>query len=190
MRNYKTALSLFSKTEWSAVCDHLRFTLGRQSYQMNDIHRSLLYFIELVANTKQSSSQQAFYLKELLFVLKVFFSTFSSTKAYSEQTLAENREPLPPLKIPVIESQSAILSHTPKLAPSQPNRKHSLNFRRSALFQSEDEAETIWKRLEKTLRSAYSGLTQGTFIDNQYICKNLKGCFDVVVNGISISLKL
>jgi hypothetical protein len=73
MRNYLAALNCLADSGWNSIADHMRFTLGRQAYHLNDITLSLSYFMELIATTRQGVNQQNFYMREFMFVLNVFF---------------------------------------------------------------------------------------------------------------------
>eukprot|EP01134_Creolimax_fragrantissima_P006646 CFRG6646T1 len=69
LRCYFQALQILEGKRWSLAEDHIHFTVGRQSFYVNDFPHALGSFSQLLRENKQSSQQEASYLREYLFTL-------------------------------------------------------------------------------------------------------------------------
>jgi len=65
---YKAALQVYRRSGWTLAEDHINFTLGRQSYNLQQLEFSVKSFECLLVSSKQSAPQQAAFLHEYLVV--------------------------------------------------------------------------------------------------------------------------
>lgn len=68
---YLKAKTNFSDSKWSAIIDHIYFTLSRQSYHIGNYQEAMNYMIQLISNPKRSSAHQNFYVHEFLYIYNV-----------------------------------------------------------------------------------------------------------------------
>lgn len=68
---YYQSLQVYQGRGWSLAEDHIYFTIGRQSFYLNDLAASMHNFSMLLRYPKVPSSQESSYLKEYLYTLKV-----------------------------------------------------------------------------------------------------------------------
>lgn len=68
---YLKAKNNFSDSKWSAILDHIYFTLSRQSYHIGNHQEAMNYMIQLISNPKRSSAHQNFYVHEFLYIYNV-----------------------------------------------------------------------------------------------------------------------
>ncbi|KAG9298934.1 hypothetical protein G9A89_015956 [Geosiphon pyriformis] len=69
-RCYLAASHVFENRSWLLVEDHINFTLGRQSFHMDDLDHALHFFLKLLRESRQPTSQQTAYLREFLYIYK------------------------------------------------------------------------------------------------------------------------
>ena len=71
LRCYDLALRVYRDRSWSLAEDHIQFTIGRQSFNLNNLRDSASAFKQLLTDqSSQTSQQMASFLKEYLYVFK------------------------------------------------------------------------------------------------------------------------
>ena len=71
LRCYDSALRVYRDRSWSLAEDHIQFTIGRQSFNLNNLQDSASAFKQLLTDqSSQTPQQMASFLKEYLFVFK------------------------------------------------------------------------------------------------------------------------
>jgi len=71
LRCYSLAVGVYANRNWTHIEDHIRFNLGRQTYNLDLYEESLQYFNSLIASGRQSLERQSTFLQEFVFVVKV-----------------------------------------------------------------------------------------------------------------------
>ncbi|KAG0240476.1 Trafficking protein particle complex 8 [Mortierella sp. GBA43] len=84
--------------DWELIDDHISCSLGRQSYQLGKSDEVLEHYIKLLRESKQSSQQQAVYMKEFLNVYRDY------TNKNETDPL---RETFPDFPLPVVLGSTA-----------------------------------------------------------------------------------
>lgn len=67
-RCYHAASAVYHLSTWTLAEDHINFTLGRQSYHLNDLQQAMEYFLRLLRTNRQPPAQQEAYISEFLHV--------------------------------------------------------------------------------------------------------------------------
>ncbi|KNC78623.1 hypothetical protein SARC_08953 [Sphaeroforma arctica JP610] len=88
LRCYFQALRVLQGKRWSLAEDHIHFTVGRQSFYVNDFPHALEAFSQLLREDKEGSPQEASYLREYLFTLNRYLLD-------ERDSLAQQANPLP-----------------------------------------------------------------------------------------------
>ncbi|KAI7861325.1 ER-golgi trafficking TRAPP I complex 85 kDa subunit-domain-containing protein, partial [Spinellus fusiger] len=104
-RCYRLASHIMEGQEWSIAKSHIQFTLGRQAYHLSQLEDAVMYFINALADVKQTPQQQTLHIREFLFIYRQY-----TTQAGIDPL----KESLPNLPLPVIDDRSihATLSNT------------------------------------------------------------------------------
>eukprot|EP00124_Ichthyophonus_hoferi_P004516 Ihof_evm1s508 gene=Ihof_evmTU1s508 len=92
---YNMALQVYQSNNWSLAEDHIYFTLGRQSYYLNNICEAQQAFAKLLRSEKQPNSQEAAYLREFLNTMRQYL--------VEQEKIGAGDVPLPELPVPNID---------------------------------------------------------------------------------------
>uniref|UniRef100_H2Z0H9 Trafficking protein particle complex subunit 8 n=1 Tax=Ciona savignyi TaxID=51511 RepID=H2Z0H9_CIOSA len=65
---YNSALQVYKNSGWRLAEDHINFTIGRQSFNLQQLDVASVSFEQLIKNSQQHPSQQAFFMNEYLHV--------------------------------------------------------------------------------------------------------------------------
>lgn len=65
-------MQVYKDRGWSLAEDHINFTIGRQSFTLGQPENALQAFRQILINdSQQTATQQAAFLREYLYVVKV-----------------------------------------------------------------------------------------------------------------------
>ncbi|CAL1268042.1 unnamed protein product [Larinioides sclopetarius] len=152
LRSYKQAEQVYRSLGWNFANNHINFTIGRLSVQLDQLESACSAFEPLlVSKCELPADEQANYLREYLFVLKRLLS----------QNAAKE---LPVLPVPLIISEAT------KVLLSEDNTAYKdeslcVNGRG---FDRGDINNNVWNKLEEIII---------TRISNNAICHNNLNCF-------------
>ena len=77
LRCYKQAYQIYQNKGWNLAQDHIHYTIGRQANILNlSTEAAISYSLLLSSESKQSSQQQAIFLKEYLTINTVSNKTY------------------------------------------------------------------------------------------------------------------
>ncbi|KAI7886863.1 ER-golgi trafficking TRAPP I complex 85 kDa subunit-domain-containing protein [Mucor mucedo] len=93
-RSYKMASFVLENHAWSVAKSHIQFALGRQSYHLGRLEDAVMYFSNVLTDTKQTPQQQLSHIREFLFIYKQYTT---------QEGIDPLKESLPHLTLPVIE---------------------------------------------------------------------------------------
>nr|XP_002129871.1 trafficking protein particle complex subunit 8-like [Ciona intestinalis] len=93
---YNSALQVYRGSGWRLAEDHINFTIGRQSFNLQQLDIASYSFEHLVKDSQQHPSQQAFFMNEYLHVSSRYKNTTNAIiehvlpKLHLEQTVARD----------------------------------------------------------------------------------------------------
>lgn len=74
LRCYCQAMQVYKGKGWSLAEDHINFTIGRQSFTLRQMDNAVSAFRHILINdSKQPPAQQGAFLREYLYVYKVYY---------------------------------------------------------------------------------------------------------------------
>uniref|UniRef100_A0A3Q2EAP7 Trafficking protein particle complex subunit 8 n=1 Tax=Cyprinodon variegatus TaxID=28743 RepID=A0A3Q2EAP7_CYPVA len=152
LRCYSQAMQVYQDRGWSLAEDHINFTIGRQSFTLGQPDSALLAFRQILINdSRQTATQQAAFLREYLYVVKV-----------SHRDGAR----LPELPLPYIHSAATrvYFGHERRLAEGEKQAATHVSLDQ----EYDQELSLLWCRLEEQLvASANQGVLPNTFQPTQ-----------------------
>ncbi|XP_068599317.1 trafficking protein particle complex subunit 8 [Brachionichthys hirsutus] len=142
LRCYSQAMQVYTDRGWSLAEDHINFTIGRQSFTLNQPEDAILAFKQLLTNdSRQTATQQGAFLREYLYVYK--------------SVMGETESSLPHLPLPSIQSSltRVYFGHERRLAQGEKQAATHVSLDQEY---DQDMAAT-WCRLEEELVVAANG---------------------------------
>ncbi|XP_063057048.1 trafficking protein particle complex subunit 8 [Engraulis encrasicolus] len=139
LRCYCQALQVYRGKGWSLAEDHINFTIGRQSYTLQQPDNAAAAFRHILINdSQQSSTQQAAFLREYLYVYK------SASKSEEE---SESEGVLPQLPLPCLNSANTrvFFGHERRLAEGEKQAATHVTLDQEC----DADLSRLWIRLEE-----------------------------------------
>ncbi|GFY47383.1 trafficking protein particle complex subunit 8 [Trichonephila inaurata madagascariensis] len=152
LRSYKQAEQVYRSLGWNFANNHINFTIGRLSIQLDQLESACSAFEPLLVSKCQlPADEQANYLREYLFVLKRFIAQKSV-------------KDLPVLPVPLINSEvtKVLLAEDTVTNNGEPFFVNGRGFDRG------DLNNNVWSKLEEIVTSRVS---------NNTVCQNQLYCF-------------
>ncbi|XP_068175680.1 trafficking protein particle complex subunit 8 isoform X2 [Antennarius striatus] len=153
LRCYCQAMQVYKDRGWSLAEDHINFTIGRQSFTLNQPEGAVLAFRQLLTNdSKQTATQQGAFLREYLYVYK--------------SVMGENESSLPQLPLPCIQSSltRVYFGHERRLAQGEKQAATHVSLDQ----EYDQDMAVMWCHLEEELvASANRGVVPGSFQPTQ-----------------------
>ncbi|CAL9696434.1 unnamed protein product [Knipowitschia caucasica] len=153
LRCYCHAMQVYQGRGWSLAEDHINFTIGRQSFTLQQADRAVEAFrVILEKESQQTASQQGAFLREYLYVFK---SEMGGTETLSD------------LPLPCIQSSATRVYFGPERRPAEGEKQAATHV---SLDQEYDKDNaTMWCQLELQLVSAANrGPAPAAFQPTQY----------------------
>ncbi|KAK7889002.1 hypothetical protein WMY93_024562 [Mugilogobius chulae] len=153
LRCYCHAMQVYQGRGWSLAEDHINFTIGRQSFTLQQADRAVEAFrVILEKESQQTATQQGAFLREYLYVFK---SGVGGTETRSD------------LPLPCIQSPATRVYFGPERRPAEGEKQAATHV---SLDQEYDQDNaSMWCQLELQLVSAANrGVAPGTFQPTQY----------------------
>uniref|UniRef100_A0A3Q2PLD4 Trafficking protein particle complex subunit 8 n=1 Tax=Fundulus heteroclitus TaxID=8078 RepID=A0A3Q2PLD4_FUNHE len=155
LRCYTQAMQVYKDRGWSLAEDHINFTIGRQSFTLGQPENALLAFRQILINdSRQTATQQAAFLREYLYVVKV------------RSVLGENEGCLPQLPLPFIHSSATrvYFGHERRLAEGEKQAATDVSLDQ----EYDQDLSVLWCQLEEQLvASANQGILPNNFQPSQ-----------------------
>ncbi|XP_062411302.1 trafficking protein particle complex subunit 8 [Sardina pilchardus] len=139
LRCYCQALQVYRGKGWSLAEDHINFTIGRQSYTLQQPDNAAAAFRHILINdSQQSSTQQAAFLREYLYVYK------SVNRPSGE---ADSEGVLPQLPLPCLNSAQTrvFFGHERRLAEGEKQAATHVTLDQEC----DADLSRLWIRLEE-----------------------------------------
>lgn len=152
LRSYKQAEQVYRLLGWNFANNHINFTIGRLSIQLDQLESACSAFEPLLVSKCQlPAEEQANYLREYLFVLKRFMAQKSV-------------KDLPVLPVPLINSEATkvLLAEDTMTNNGEPFYVKGRGFDRG------DLNNNVWSKLEEIVI---------TRVSNNSVCQNQLYCF-------------
>lgn len=145
LRSYSQALQVYKGKHWSLAEDHINFTIGRQSFNLKQLENATAAFKHLLtADSRQTTAQQAAFLREYLFVYKQLLG----------QTISEGNMypgPLPELPLPTLNSNATKVLLCNTSSPSTTPKESGKTCVVGVHLEEEEADNEKWHELEKHL---------------------------------------
>ncbi|XP_054714525.1 trafficking protein particle complex subunit 8-like [Uloborus diversus] len=137
LRSYKQAEQVYNSVGWNFANNHINFTIGRLSVQLEQLESACTAFEPLLVSKCQlPAAEQANYLREYLFVLKRLISKKSDSK-------------LPTLPVPLINADATKIL----LSEDSVNDENGAYCVTGRGFDRGDLNNNIWMKLEEIIAS-------------------------------------
>uniref|UniRef100_A0A8C6T4M2 Trafficking protein particle complex 8 n=1 Tax=Neogobius melanostomus TaxID=47308 RepID=A0A8C6T4M2_9GOBI len=149
LRCYCQAMQVYQDRGWSLAEDHINFTIGRQSFTLQQTEKAVDAFkVILEKESQQTATQQGAFLREYLYVFKV-------------------SEGLSELPLPCIDSSATRVYFGPERRPAEGEKQAATHV---SLDQEYDQdTATMWCQLELQLVcAANKGAAPSAFQPAQY----------------------
>lgn len=153
LRCYCQAMQVYQGRGWSLAEDHINFTIGRQSFTLQQAERAVEAFrVILEKESQQTVSQQGAFLREYLYVFK---NVLSGAEGLSE------------LPLPCIDSSATRVYFGPERRPAEGEKQAATHV---SLDQEYDqETAAMWSQLElQLICAANKGVAPLAFQPTQY----------------------
>ncbi|KAM4739693.1 trafficking protein particle complex subunit 8 [Anableps anableps] len=153
LRCYSQAMQVYKHRDWALAEDHINFTIGRQSFTLEQPENALLAFRQILINdSRQTATQQAAFLREYLYVVKSVFG--------------EKESRLPQLPLPYIQSSATrvYFGHERRLAEGEKQAATHVSLDQ----EYDQDLSVLWCQLEEQLAaSANRGILPSNFQPTQ-----------------------
>uniref|UniRef100_A0A8C6WLH7 Trafficking protein particle complex 8 n=1 Tax=Neogobius melanostomus TaxID=47308 RepID=A0A8C6WLH7_9GOBI len=156
LRCYCQAMQVYQDRGWSLAEDHINFTIGRQSFTLQQTEKAVDAFkVILEKESQQTATQQGAFLREYLYV-----TTFSLSPGGWPEGLSE-------LPLPCIDSSATRVYFGPERRPAEGEKQAATHV---SLDQEYDQdTATMWCQLELQLVcAANKGAAPSAFQPAQY----------------------
>lgn len=153
LRCYCQAMQVYQGRGWSLAEDHINFTIGRQSFTLQQAERAVDAFkVILEKESQQTATQQGAFLREYLYVFK---NVLGGAEGLSE------------LPLPCIDSSATRVYFGPERRPAEGEKQAATHV---SLDQEYDQdTAAMWCQLELQLVcAANKGATPPAFQPTQY----------------------
>lgn len=157
LRCYCQAMQVYQGHGWSLAEDHINFTIGRQSFTLQQAERAVDAFrVILEKESQQTATQQGAFLREYLYVFK---------------NVLAGDEGLSDLPLPCIDSSATRVYFGPERRPAEGEKQAATHV---SLDQEYDQdTAAMWCQLELQLVcAANKGVTPLAFQPTQYCLHN------------------
>ncbi|XP_042319107.1 trafficking protein particle complex subunit 8 isoform X3 [Sceloporus undulatus] len=158
LRCYCQAMQVYKGKGWSLAEDHINFTIGRQSFTLQQLDNAISAFRHILINdSKQTAAQQGAFLREYLYV-------------YRNVSQLSPDGPLPQLPLPYINSSATRVFFGHDRRPAEGEKQAATHISLDQEYDSDFSQQ--WKELEEQVVSAANkGTTIPNFQPTQY-CLN------------------
>ncbi|XP_044279679.1 trafficking protein particle complex subunit 8 isoform X3 [Varanus komodoensis] len=158
LRCYCQAMQVYKGKGWSLAEDHINFTIGRQSFTLQQLDNAISAFRHILINdSKQTAAQQGAFLREYLYV-------------YRNVSQLSPDGPSPQLPLPYINSSATRVFFGHDRQPAKGEKQAATHI--SLDQEYEFEFSHQWKELEEQVVSTVNkGVTIPNFHPTQY-CLN------------------
>ncbi|KAM8874029.1 trafficking protein particle complex subunit 8 isoform 2-T2 [Spinachia spinachia] len=153
LRCYCQAKQVYKEQGWSLAEDHINFTIGRQSFTLNQPENAVRAFRQILTNdSRQTATQQGAFLREYLYVYK--------------SVAGGNEDGLPQLPLPCIYSSATrvYFGHERRLAKGEKQAATHVSLDQ----EYDQELAAMWGHLEEQLVAAANrGVVPASFQPTQ-----------------------
>ncbi|GIY01023.1 trafficking protein particle complex subunit 8 [Caerostris extrusa] len=169
LRSYKQAEQVYHSLGWNFANNHINFTIGRLSVQLDQLESACSAFEPLLVSKCQlPADEQANYLREYLFVLK--------------RLLAQNSvKDLPVLPVPLINSEATKVLLAEDIVKNKTDEPFYVNGRG---FDRGDINNNVWNKLEEIVIARISNYALTAITHNHLNCFTNKTDNTVKPNAI------